>query len=302
MNQEQLKPHISIVLPHYSPNSQSNKEIQYTLRCVNSIKESNYPNFTIIIIDAGSVNPLRITSDDGQVVYQHYPDNLGCAGSFNIGVQNALNRESKYILLVNNDTVIGSTTISDLVTFAELNPTVGTVGPKVLSIKNGLKTNLIQTIGGKFIGGNYAHWQTDRGQFELPQAVDFVAGAAMLVRASLVQRLGLFDPQYFIWYEELDFGIKIKKAGYKAYYYPTNVWHEGAQSLVDRYSPKLGYYTTRNLLYTMRKHEFVWKLLLLPRFISVEAKTIAGSIFLKRNPQTLIAIARGFYNGITDKL
>lgn len=302
-------PHVGIVVLHYGK-QQNSKEIENTEECVEAISKLSYPNFRLIIIDSGSENGfaeefsarLSRESPPHPTNYIKIEENIGCAASYNIGANFAIEQGASYVFLLNNDTIVEQEALTKLVSFAEQHPEIGAIGPKVYDYQEGIKSRRLQTIGGRFIGGNFGKWEQDQGQYEEPRPVDFVSGAACLVRREVIEEIGLFDPQFFIWFEDVDFGVRLKQAGYEAYYYPAEVWHKGAQSLTDRFSPRYAYYSTRNLLYIIRKHSGEWKLRLTPRFIAVGGKTLLGALFVDRNLEAVASLAKGFRNGLTDPL
>jgi len=302
-------PHVGVVVLHYGKNS-SPKERENTEECLEAISGLNYPNFRLIIVDSGSRNgfanefntKLSRESPLYPTTYIRLEENLGCAASYNLGANFAIGQEANYVFLLNNDTIVGENSLTQLVSFAEQHPKIGTVGPKVYNYQEKIKSRRLQTIGGRFIGGNFGGWKEDCGQYEKPRPVDFVSGAACLTKTEMVKKIGLFDPRFFIWFEEVDFGVRLRQAGYEAYYYPAEVWHKGSQSLTDRFGPRYAYYSTRNLLYMIRKHPVDWKLRLTPRLITVGGKTLLGALFIDRNPEALASLAKGFKNGLTDPL
>lgn len=297
---------VTIVIPHFGPSSSSGKESRDTRECLEAISRISYPNYRIIVIDAGSEDFFsnsylgeleKFGLSPSLVTYLKLKENIGCAASYNLGAELAIQNGSDYIFLINNDTILSEDTLTRLVQFAEQHPEIGMIGPKIYDYQKGLKSKLIQTIGGKFISGNYGGWQTDKGQFEKPQEVDFVSGAACLIRANVIREIGLFDPDFFIWFEDVDFGIRAKQAGYKAYYYPAEVWHKGSQSLSDRFNPRYAYYSTRNLIYIINKYKGKWKLLMAARLTTVGGKTFFGSLVLRRG-ETIASMIKGAKDGL----
>jgi len=301
-------PKVAIIIPHYGPSPLSKIEASNTIECLQAISKITYPNFEVIIVDSGSqngfaeeftqqsekrVSPLPIT-------YIKIEENIGCTASYNLGAELAIQNGAYYLFLINNDTIVAENTLTKLVQFAEQHPEIGAIGPKVYDYSKGIKSDLLQTIGGRFIGRNYGGWQKDSGQFEQPQEVDFISGASCLIKAEVVKEIGLFDPDFFIWFEDLDFGIRLRQAGYKAYYYPAEVWHKGAQSLADRFGPRYAYYSTRNLLYILQKYSGKWRFLSVLRLISVGGKTFFGALAQGRR-ETLASIKNGARDGLKKR-
>lgn len=297
------QPRVAIIILHFASDPLAGKEALNTMECLEAISRIDYSNFQTIVVDAGSRDEFASKFSQERKIIFPYPltylrieDNIGCAAGYNLGVELALKDNPSYVFLLNNDTILAENALSKLVDFAEHHPEIGAIGPKVYDYQNGVRSNKLQTIGGKFISGNYGGWQTDRGQFEEPRPVDFVSGAACLIKASVIREIGLFDPEFFIWFEDIDFGIRLQEAGYKAYYCPAETWHKGTQSLANRFGPRYAYYSTRNLLYMIRKYPTSWKIRLVPRFVTVNGKTFLGAVILGRK-ETLSSMIRGVHDG-----
>lgn len=303
-------PLVEIILPHYSDSQESDVDRANTVTCLDQISKLDYPNFGVTIIDGGSqddfAEKLHRYLDLGSLryglTYLRTDYNLGYAASCNTAVSFALQRDTDFAFLINNDTFLHPTVLTCLVWFAQNHLQAATVGPKVYIATDKYKTKRIQTLGGRFLGGNYGGAELDRGQFAQPTQVDFVTGAACLVRREVLQTVGLFDPRFSIWFEDLDFGINVKEAGFKAYYYPGIAWHKRARSLPSRYSPKYAYLSSRNLLYTIRKHPNHMGMQVSIRFLANELKTLFGAVYFKKDLKAAKALMRGITDGLKDDI
>lgn len=302
---------IDVVLLHYAKSPLDTKATANTRECLESLAASDFYNSRLILVDSGSRDHMVGEMKKSLGINNPYPfpivtislkDNLGYTGATNLGASWSVENGSKYVFLVNNDVTVDRSCLTKLVSFADTHSRVATVGPKVFDNQSGIKTDTLQYIGGRFIGGNFGGWTKDRGQFEHPKEVDFVSGAACLVRSTVIKELGLYDPRYFIWFEDIDFGIKVKENGYQAYYVPGQVWHKGATSLTNRYGPEYAYYSARNIIYTIRKHPNQWGLQLIPRFLFVEAKTMFGALFIHKNSSSVRALIDGVRDGLQLQL
>jgi GT2 family glycosyltransferase len=242
-------PHVGIIVPHYG--KQPSLKIENTKECLEAVSQLIYPNFSLVIVDSGSENGFVEEFSAGAfqkspvypTSYIRLEENIGYAASCNVGDNFAIEQGASYIFLLNNDTVVEANTLNELVSFAGQHPEIGAIGPKVYDYQEGIKSRRLQTIGGKFTAGSFGRWEEDRGQYEESRPVGFVSGAACLVRAEVIKEIGLFDPSFSIWFEDVDFGVRLRQAGYEAYYYPAEAWHKGAQSLADRFGPKYAYYS-----------------------------------------------------------
>jgi len=167
--------------------------------------------------------------------------NLGFAGGNNIGTNYALAASDvAYVWYLNNDTVADTNALDALINYFEDNPFLGTrlgiVGSKLRYYHN---RKVIQAIGGfynkwfaytKHVGTN----ELDVGQYDygrpLPK-IDYVVGASMLVSIEFIQQVGLMNPDYFLYFEEIDWITRGQALGF-TYAYCANslIYHKEGQS------------------------------------------------------------------------
>lgn len=278
-----------------------------TIECVESVKNITYPNYEILIVDNGS------TDGSQELFRQKYPDitlienphNLGFAEGNNIGMSYALKRGTDYTLLLNNDTTVDKHFLDELINHADMNKKVGILGPKIYFYYEPTKIC--------FLGANINFWtgrisvignnQIDKGQFEDIKEVDYVEGCAILVRKEVIEEINLLDAKYFCFFEETDWCVRAKKAGYSVIFVPkAKIWHKIGSTARKIEGFNL-YYMTRNRFLFMKKHtteiQFVSFLIY---FFSVNTVlTIASIIFKQRNPKLLKIFYKGIYDGLTSK-
>jgi GT2 family glycosyltransferase len=231
-----------------------------TLECLASLKKLDYPNYDIIVVDNGS--------SDGSVeaFRQGYPDvtviandtNLGYAEGFNTGLEWAYQHDAAYSLIVNNDTVIDPLALSELVKVAERQPDIGFVSGKVYWYN---EPNRLQTAGrlsspGTLVGGHVASGEVDVGQVDEIREYDFVDDVLLLVRRAVYDRVGGYDPNFFLYYEETDWCARARRAGFRIVYTPhAKIWHKGRIGGADVVlSPIRYYYLWRNRIVFMRRN------------------------------------------------
>ncbi|WP_287128804.1 glycosyltransferase family 2 protein [Candidatus Cyanaurora vandensis] len=182
-------------------------------------------------------------------------DNLGFAGGNNVGIRYALARGADYVWLVNNDTVVDPQALQHMVALAN-DENIGMVGSMVLRYH---QPDLIQAVG----GGRVWPWgwcellgEDEQDTKGWPNSVDldFIVGSSLLVRRGLLERLGLMAEDYFLYWEDTDWGVRAKRQGWRlGCATAARVWHREGGT-VGYKSPIQDYYAIRNALWFVRRH------------------------------------------------
>ena len=210
---------ISVIIPNYNG-------IDHLETCLNSLFSQTYKDFNVILVDNNSA--------DGSVefVETHYKEveiiklnmNTGFAKAVNAGIEQAFNKiNPSHILLLNNDVECPQTYIAEMMKgFIEKN--IGCVACKMLNYYN---RDTIDDCGDfiKRMGSPYArgHGQKDEGQFNKPEYIFGACAGAAIYKKEVFETLGLFDGDFFAYYEDIDFSLRMQLAGYKCYYNPMAV-------------------------------------------------------------------------------
>lgn len=192
-------------------------------------------------------------------------NNSGFTGGNNLGISKAIEEENEFIMLLNDDTVVANDLILILVTTISLHPDAGAVVPKVYFApgyeyhKDRYKENEIGKViwyaGGKMdwnnlIGHNIGVDEVDKGQFNREEEIELLTGCCVIFKREVLERVGLLDDNYFMYYEDADFSLRLKKFGYRLYFEPRGiVWHKNAGSSGGSGSSLQDYYISRNRLY-----------------------------------------------------
>lgn len=249
-----VKPKVAVVILNYNnPHD--------TIECVNSLMRNSYENFEVILIDNGSTDnsvEMLKTLKYRNLTFIRNEKNLGFAGGCNIGIRHALRSGADYVLLLNNDTVVREDFLDSLMEQALKHPDAGVIGPKIYFYD---ESNKIWFAGGyidwKYDGAHVGYGKPDAGEYNAEKPVEFVTGCAMLVKREVLERVGLLDSSLFLYQEDVDFCIRVRKAGYKCIYIPyPHVWHKGGATTKERrrMSPLHRYWGTRNKLALFRKN------------------------------------------------
>ena len=199
-------PKISIVILQYNHST-------HTLACLESVARLTYPNFDVIVVDNGS-ETKHLKNVEFWIDIRKNPnykllisnENLGYGGGNNLGIRYALDRGADYILILNNDTVIEPDFLNKI-------PEGDIVGPFVHKIK----------------------WLFPQGfpNGNINDKNSYINGAAMLVRREVFEKIGLIDESYFLYFEDVDFCFRARKAGFTLSGFTAQLIHNESATVSD---------------------------------------------------------------------
>jgi GT2 family glycosyltransferase len=257
----------------------------------------------VIVVDNAS------KEDEATIIEQRYPQvrvirsskNLGFAGGNNLGIKAA---RGKYLFFVNNDTVFRpqASDFKLLVNRLESSEKVGMVSPKIRfawgdkPIQYAGYTPLSRiTMRNHAIGSG----ESDHGQYDTAHPTPYAHGAAMMVKREVIEKAGLMPECYFLYYEELDWSMMIRRAGYDIWYDPAvTIYHKESQT-TGQQSPLRTYYITRNrLLFVKRNNPSVSHYISYFYLICLVANRDILKYFLQRR----FDLAQATIKGILDFL
>ena len=216
----------------------------------------NNETIEVIVVDNAS------TQDEATEIEKRYQqvkviksdENLGFAGGNNLGIQAA---HGKYLFFLNNDTLLPQpSSLSLLINRLASSDQIGMVCPKIKfswgdhRIQYAGYTPLSKiTLRNKSIGFG----EQDNGQYDTPHPTPYAHGAAMMVKREIIEKVGMMPECYFLYYEELDWSMMIRRAGYEIWYEPAcTIFHKESQT-TGQMSPLKTYYIIRNrLLFAQR--------------------------------------------------
>lgn len=221
---------------------------RHTLACLDSLRQLDYPNLQIIVIDNDSpddsVDTLqaRLDENPGEFYFIQSTENLGYSGGNNLGIihamanatSNAIADSNAYIWLLNNDTTVDTHALTALVEKAQ--KTSGLVGSLLL-----YPDGSYQQVGTRLnwlTGGAKGYRERDV-QDGMP--VETLSGASMLIPFSALRRVGLLDPSFFLYFEDGEFSLRCRQAGLSLTVATgSKVYHEegattGRKSLLTQY-------------------------------------------------------------------
>ena len=233
-----------------------------TCALIDTIPFDEY-SLEVIVVDNAS------KEDEASIISARYPQvkvirsekNIGFAGGNNLGIRAA---QGKYLYFINNDTVLyreereaGKDAFRSLIDRLESSDKIGMVCPKIrfawddAPIQFAGYTPLSSvTLRNRSIGFG----EKDNGQYNTPHSTPYAHGAAMMVKREAIERAGLMPEDYFLYYEELDWSMMIRRAGYQIWYEPAaTIYHKESQA-TGQNSPLRTYYITRNRLLFVKRN------------------------------------------------
>lgn len=240
-----------------------------TIECINSLKQANLSNIqlSIVVLDNASTldekNKLEkyIKSQSENVTFLSSEKNLGFSEGNNVCIKEALKKGNEYILIINNDTYVEKDSLQHMINTFKQENDIGVVVPKIYfakgyeyhkNYKPEEKGRVIWYAGGHLdwknvIGYHNGVDEVDKGQFDSFKQTEFATGACMLVKKEVIRKTGMYDKRYYLYYEDNDWSMRIKQAGYKIMFTPyAKIWHKNASSSGGSGSALQDYYITRN--------------------------------------------------------
>ena len=256
---------VSVIIVNYNGE-------EYLEDCLTSLRQQTFTDLEIVLVDNNS------RDDSVRLVEQKFPEvdlikseeNLGYAGGSNLGFRQA---KGSYILILNNDTTLEKDAVGNLVeSFSEIK-NLGVVQPKVLLMnkKDELDScgSFLTDTGFLYHYGNYKNANLEK--YNHPFPVYSVKGVCMMVRREVIEKVGLFDDDFFCFFEESDFCHRVWLAGWECWYYPKSViYHALGGAALKQPSSFIQYHSFKNRLCSYLKNLSIVSLTkVLPAYLTV---------------------------------
>ena len=222
--------------------------------CLTSLRRQTFINFEVVVVDNNS------TDNSIEFIKNNFPKtkiiklnkNYGFARATNEGVRAS---KSPYVVFLNNDTSVDKNFLKELVSTADKNSKVISVNSKILNFDD---RKLIDGVGIKInevgqapsIGWN----QKDEGQFKGEMEIFGATAGASLFRREDFIKLGMFDENYFMYSEEVDFAFRAQFLGYKSLYSPKAVVYHKHKATSKKMPQHLEFWQFRNMTQTIIKN------------------------------------------------
>lgn len=272
-----------------------------TLLAVRSLLASRRPFDDVIVVNNDSTESAReaLGAVWPKITYLHTGTNLGFSGGMNVGIRDALTRGADRVLLANSDVIVPPDCAERLEACLDATPGSGIAGPLVLARSDPGQVASLGISYAPFTGRmRHRGVGVRSATLERPagRLVDAVSGCLMLVERKVFEAVGFFDEDYFFSFEDLDFCLKARRAGFATVLAGmATAYHEGGRS-IGTASPRRLYFAARShLLLAQRAEPSAGRFVVLRRVVSIvllnlahAARSSGGSL-----PARLGAVARG---------
>ncbi len=246
-------PKVSIILLNWNG-------IKDTSECLESLKKIDYPNFDVIVVDNNSDGneAEEIKNKFGDFVSHVMVniENLGFSGGNNVGIKQALENNSDYLLLLNNDTIVESDFLSKLISNKDFSDKIGVFTPMITYYND---KNTIWSAGGrinKIRASGITFWPNKNSEnYILNKLCEFASGCCMLIKKEVIEKVGLLDEKYFLYLEDTDYCQRVISSGYKVLYVGSSrIYHKVFSTTAKANKLLPLYYSIRNRLYFAKKN------------------------------------------------
>jgi len=243
-------PKVAIILINYNGEED-------TIACIESFKKITYKNYKIFLVDNASEersrNVLKVYCEkNAEIDLIQSEENGGFAAGNNIALKKSYKEGYDYFLLLNNDTEVKEDFLDELVSTAEKNKKAGLFAPKIYFYD---EPKMIWHAVCKFswVGGGkplqYEEIDKDPSEKDVKKT-QYVSGCAMLIKREVMEKIGYLSESFFMYYEDTDYSLRAKKAGFELLYVPSShIWHKVSRSTNKAMTkPTVHYYHVRNAL------------------------------------------------------
>ena len=235
---------LSVIIRHYNG-------AHYLPPCFNALRTQTYPHLEVILVDNGSTDEsLALTRRDfPEVKIIELGQNFGLTGAINRGIAQA---QGQIIAPLNNDTEVTPGWAQALVDALRIHPKAGIAASKMLLFD---RRDTLHSAGDSFgadgIAINRGVWQKDTGQFDRDVYIFGGCGGAVAYRREMLEDIGLFDEDLFMYLEDVDLNWRAQLAGYRAIFVPEAVVYHHLSATGG--GVIASFYTGRNTLLVLAK-------------------------------------------------
>jgi GT2 family glycosyltransferase len=258
---------LSIIIVNYNTKDK-------TLACLASLARADFPGLDkeVLLVDNDSAEPIEAEAKQAidDLVFIKNGSNLGMGAGNNVGIRKS---SGQFVLVLNPDTEVDPGAIMTMLGYLHDHPEAGLVGPELVypdgtpqdscyRYPNLILPLVRRTFLGGLAKGYLDYYLMKNLDLTKPQAVDWIMGSCLLIRREVLDKVGLFDERFFMYFEDTDLCRRINNAGYEVVYLPSArvIHHHGRASakkhwLVALFANKM----SRVHLCSLLKYSIKWK-------------------------------------------
>lgn len=236
-----MKTQVAVVIPNWNGE-------KYLPECIDSLLAQT-TKCDIVVVENGSTDGSAdlLRSNYKKVKVIQLDDNLGFAGGVNAGIRYSIENDYQYVALLNNDATADKNWLKHLLVSQEENPNVGIATCKLLK---GDRKHIDST------GDLYTTWglpyprgrdELDKNQYDYSIEVFSASGGASLYRVDMLKEIGLFDEDFFAYYEDVDICFRAQLYGWKVHYAPSALAYHQIGGTSNKIKDFTTYQTLKNL-------------------------------------------------------
>jgi hypothetical protein len=275
-----------------------------TLQGLSSLMAVKEPPFDVLLWDNGSQDgtPEAVHKAFPEVLVHHHSSNLGVASGRNAAAELAIKTfNPSHLLFLDNDMLVEPNFVNALLQPFSKNDRVGQTQAKLRFMYDRERLNDGGGCQINFLLGRtkpVGYGEIDRGQHDAVKKC-VACGGAMMVRTDLFQQLGGFDASFDPFGpEDLDFSLRLTKAGYDALYVPQAVaYHEVSHTFGEGYSDKYARLKSRHWFLFMKRHARFWEKII---FMAITAPWLFLRIMIRELRNKKFSSIRGLISGLWD--
>ncbi len=232
-------PRVSVVIPTWN----GEKLLPMVL---DSLRTQRYRDFDTVVVDNGSEDGSveLLAREYPEVRVVALPENLGFSVAVNAGIRAG---DGELVALVNNDVELDPEWLAEMVAALDRDPRAGSATARIRQFR---ARHLLDSAGDRIRGvpEGRGYGLPDGPEFDRPGYVASPCAAAALYRRAMLDEIGLFNEDFFAYYEDVELGMRAQIAGYRCVYVPTAITYHLGSETSKRISKRAAFYRLRNLV------------------------------------------------------
>ncbi len=298
MNRASPGPKVGIVIVAF-------EDLETLRKCLISVKAGTYADYRIIVID-NSLSDIvhQELSGKGDVDYYRPGRNIGFSKACNLGIARSMEWNAGYTLLLNPDTELDRHCLEALVKAVQALPNAGIVAGK---IHYSADPGRLWYAGGRlsYLTGVGKHFQCERaGEGEALREVSYATGCCMLIPNPVLRETGFLSEKIFMYLDDAEFCMRLRKLGYKIYYNPKAVLAHDVGPGMNRvnYPDYYLYFSLRNKPFVANGRVYGFYLHIITVILAVIKLTVYGfSPGVLMRGKKILAILWGAWDSFSDE-